>query len=309
MPDVDKTKDTEQKDFGIGIPMETPGFFLRGSAHLGWGMKNRLSRIFSPQTGRTVMLAFDHGYIMGPTSGLERMDLSIPPLVPHADCLMCTRGALQSCIHPEMTKPVVLRSSTGATVLRELSNEVIGVVLEDAIRLNASAVTAQAYVGAEYEKESLANVAYLVNEGNRYGIPTLGVTAVGKDMVRDARYLGLACRVVAELGVHFVKTYYCEPGFEQVVAGCPVPIVIAGGKKIPEVDALAMAYKAIDQGALGVDMGRNIFCADDPVAMIQAVRSVVHNNEKPDQALDLYNTLKSERAKATRGAASGRCKK
>lgn len=311
MPDVDKSKekDAEKKDFGRGIPMETPGYFLRGAAHLGWGMKNRLARIFSPQSGKTVMLAFDHGYIMGPTSGLERMDLAIPPLVPHADCLMCTRGALQSCINPEMNKPVVLRSTTGATVLKELSNEVIGVTLEDAVRLNAAAVTAQGYAGAVFEKEAFANMAYLINEGNRYGIPTLGVTAVGKDMARDARYLGLACRVLAELGCHFVKTYYCEPDFEDVVAGCPVPIVIAGGKKIPEKDALTMAYKAIDQGALGVDMGRNIFCADDPVAMIQAVRAVVHEGEKPDKALDLYHTLKGQGAKGKCGAKPGRCKK
>jgi putative autoinducer-2 (AI-2) aldolase len=307
LPDADKTKDVEKKDFSIGIPMETHGFFLRGSSNLGWGMKNRLARIFNQKTGKTVMLAFDHGYIMGPTSGLERMDLSIPPLVRHADCLMCTRGALQSCIKPEMCKSVVLRSSTGATVLRELSNEVIGVTLEDAVRLNAAAVTAQAYIGAEYEKESLANLAYLVNEGDRYGIPTLGVTAVGKDMVRDARYLGLACRVIAELGVHFVKTYYCEPGFEQVVAGCPVPVVIAGGKKIPEIDALTMAYKAIDQGALGVDMGRNIFCADDPVAMLNAVRAVVHENEKPDKALELYNALKVDGGKSACCPAKTQC--
>jgi len=221
--------------------------------------------------------------------------LAIPPLIPHADCLMCARGGLQSCIPPEASKPVVLRCSTGATVLKDLSKEVVGVTVEDAVRLNAAAVTAQAYIGEAGEQASLDNLAYLINEGNRYGVPTLGVTAVGKEMGRDARYLGLACRVIAELGVHFVKTYYCEPGFDEVVAGCPVPIVIAGGKKIPEPDALNMAYKAVDQGALGVDMGRNIFCADDPVAMIQAVRAVVHEDEKPDKALDMYNTLKGER--------------
>ncbi|MBN1343044.1 MAG: 3-hydroxy-5-phosphonooxypentane-2,4-dione thiolase [Phycisphaerae bacterium] len=306
MPDASTTSNDkgEQKDFGIGIPVETKGFFLKGSAHLGWGMQNRLSRIFNPESGRAVMLAFDHGYIMGPTTGLERIDLAIPPLAGYADCLMCSRGALQSCVPPELNKPVVMRASTGATVLKELSNEVIGVTVEDAVRLNASAVTAQAYVGAEGERASLANLAYLINEGNRYGMPTLGVTAVGKEMVRDSRYLGLACRVIAELGVHFVKTYYCDPGFDEVVAGCPVPIVIAGGKKIPEIDALTMAYKAIDQGASGVDMGRNIFCADDPVAMIQAVRAVVHKNEKPEKALELYNTLKCERSKACACAAS-----
>jgi len=294
MPDADKSKGKE-KNFGIGIPVETPGFFLKGSAHLDWGMKNRLSRIFNPKSGRTVMLAFDHGYIMGPTSGIERMDLAIPPLLPYTDCMMCTRGALRSCIPPETRKPTVLRCSTGATLLKDLSNEVLGVSIEDALRYDAAAVTTQVCIGAEYEKETLSNLATLASEAARYGVATLGVTAVGKEMVRDARYLGLASRVCAEVGAHFVKTYYCEPGFDEVVAGCPVPIVIAGGKKLPEPDALNMAYKAVDQGALGVDMGRNIFLADDPVAMIQAVRAVVHDNEKPDKALDLYNTLKSEK--------------
>jgi putative autoinducer-2 (AI-2) aldolase len=295
MPDADKPQGGgEEKNYGVGIPMETPGFFLKGSAHLYWGMKNRLSQIFNPKSGRTVMLAFDHGYIMGPTTGLERIDLVVPPLIPYVDCLMCTRGALRSCIGPEVRKPVVMRCSTGATVLKELSNEVIGVTVEEALALNASAITAQACIGAEYERETLENLAYLVNEGNRYGLPTLGVTAVGKEMVRDARYLGLACRVIAELGVHFVKTYYCEQGFEEVVAGCPVPVVIAGGKKLPELDALKMAYNAIDQGAMGVDMGRNIFAADDPAAMAQAVGAVVHQLFKPEQAFELYNDLKKK---------------
>ncbi len=294
MPDADKSQENGKKNYGVDIPMETPGFFLKGSAHLYWGMKNRLSRIFNPKSGRTVMLAFDHGYIMGPTTGLERIDLVVPPLIPYVDCLMCARGALRACISPEISKPVVMRCSTGATVLKDLSNEVIGVSVEEAVALNAAAITTQVCVGAEYERETLENLAYLINEGNRYGVPTLGVTAVGKEMVRDARYLGLACRVVAELGAHFVKTYYCEPDFDEVVAGCPVPIVIAGGKKLPELDALTMAYKAVDQGALGVDMGRNIFAADDPAAMAQAVGAVVHQLEKPEQAFQLYNDLKNQ---------------
>ncbi len=301
MPDLEKSAANDaqkKKDFGIGIPMETPGFFLRGSSHLNWGMKNRLSRIFNPKTGKTVMLAFDHGYIMGPTTGLERIDLTINPLIPYVDCLMCARGGLRTSIPPEVNKPVVLRCSTGATLLKDLSNEVIGVTLEDALRMNASAVTCQVCIGDEHEKETLDNLGYLVTEGNRYGMPTLGVTAVGKQMVRDSRYLGLACRVIAEVGAHFVKTYFCEQGFEEVVAGCPVPIVIAGGKKLPELDALTMAYKAIDQGAMGVDMGRNIFAGESPIAMAQAVAAVVHNNEKPDRAFEMYNTLKSELAKS-----------
>ncbi len=294
MAEADR-KESEKKDFHVDVPMQTPGFFLRGSAHLDWGMKNRLSRIFNPKTGRTVMLAFDHGYIMGPTSGLERMDLAIPPLIPFVDCLMCTRGAVKSCVCPATNKPVVLRCSTGATILKELSNELIGVAVEDAIRINAAAITTQVYIGGPCEKETLANLAALINEGNRYGIPTLGVTAVGHELVRDSRYLGLACRVIAELGCHFVKTYYCEPGFDEVVAGCPVPIVIAGGKKLPELDALKMAYKAVMQGAAGVDMGRNIFLADDPAAMTQAVHAVVHGNEKPERAFEMYNSLKADK--------------
>lgn len=294
-PGVQQSKTEKDKDFAIGVPQETFGYFLKGAAHLDWGMKNRLARIFNPKTGRTLMLAFDHGYIMGPTSGIERMDLRIPPLTEYVDCLMCTRGALRTCVDPNTRKPLVLRCSTGATVLKELSNEVLGVTIEDAIRYNASAITCQVCIGAQYEKETLNNLCTLINAGNAYGIPTLGVTAVGKELVRDARYLGLACRVIAELGAHFVKTYYCESGFEEVVAGCPVPIVIAGGKKIPELDALAMAFNAIDQGAAGVDMGRNIFLAEDPAAMSQAVHAVVHENLKPAEAYDLYQTLMHQR--------------
>jgi 3-hydroxy-5-phosphonooxypentane-2,4-dione thiolase len=295
---VDKDSSVvNDKNFAPEIPMDTPGFYLRGSAHLNWGMKNRLSRIFNPETGRTVMLAFDHGYIMGPTSGLERIDLAIPPLAEHVDCLMCARGTLRSCINPTVNKPVVMRCSTGATILKELSHEVIGVTVEDALRLNASAITTQVYIGGPGEKETLANLAYLINEGNRYGIPTLGVTAVGTELVRDSRYLSLACRVIAELGCHFVKTYYCDPGFEEVVASCPVPVVIAGGKKIPEKDAMEMAYKAINAGAAGVDMGRNIFCADDPAAMVKSVYAVVHKGLTPDQGVEMYNDLKSDNAK------------
>jgi putative autoinducer-2 (AI-2) aldolase len=298
MPDVlqPESKD-EQKNFSVGIPMDSHGFYLRGSAHLDWGMKNRLSRIFNPADGHTVMLAFDHGYFMGPTSGLERMDLAIPPLLPHVDCLMCTRGALRACISPEVNKPLVLRCSTGVSILKELSNEVIGVTVEDALRLNATAVTTQVFVGGPHERESLDNMARLINEGLRYGVPSLGVTAVGRELVRDARYLGLATRILAELGVHFVKTYYCEPGFDEVVAGCPVPIVIAGGKKLPELDALTMCFKAIQQGAAGVDMGRNIFLAEDPVAMAQAVAAVVHKKETAQGAYDLYQSLKGKGSK------------
>jgi len=294
MPDAEGNK--AAKNYGIGIPQETPGFHVKGSGSYDWGMKHRLTRIFNADTGRVVMLAFDHGYIMGPTTGLERVDLSIVPLIPYADVLMCTRGILRSVVPPQCAKPVALRTSAGATILTDLSKELIGVDVEDALRLNASAQAVMAYIGATHEHETLDVLTTTIDVGMKYGLPTLAVTAVGKEMVRDARYLGMACRICAELGAQFVKSYFCEPDFEQVTSACPVPIVIAGGKKIPEPDALILAYKAIDQGAAGVDMGRNIFGAEAPVAMIQAVRAVVHGGEKPDKALDLYQTLKSEQA-------------
>ncbi len=295
MADLDDIKDG--KDFGIGIPQENRPFFLKGSGALDWGMQNRLARIFSPETGKTVMLAFDHGYFQGPTTGIERIDLNINPLIPFADVLMCTRGALRSTIPAETAKPIVLRCSGGQSVHTELSNELIAVDIEDALRLGVAAMAAQIYIGAEFEHKSIANIVKLIDTGTRYGIPTLAVTGVGRDMVRDARYFGLATRIAAELGAHYIKTYFVEEGFERVVAGCPVPIVIAGGKKLPELEALEMARKAIDQGAAGVDMGRNIFQSESPVAMIQAVRAVVHGGESPEKAFDLFETLKGEMAR------------
>jgi len=207
--------------------------------------------------------------------------------------LMCTRGALRSCIPPTTQKPVVLRASAGQSILTELSNELVAVSIEDAIRLDAAALAAQVYIGAEYEHKSIGNVIKLIDMGSKYGIPTLAVTGVGADMTRDQRYFSLATRICAEIGAHYVKSYYFEPGFEKVVAGCPVPIVIAGGKKLPELEALEMAYKAVDQGAAGVDMGRNIFQSDCPVGMIQAVGAVVHKNEKPEQAIKIYEDIKA----------------
>ena len=291
MPDMDEIKEGNQ--YHTNISQKTEGFFLKGSNSLEWGMKDRLARIFRPSSGRTVMLAFDHGYIMGPTSGLERMDLTIVPLIPYADCLMCTRGALRTIVPPTAGKPISLRYSAGSTVLTELNDECV-MDIEEAVRLNASLLAVMVGVGDKYEALTIRNLTRTVDMGTRYGIPTLGVTAVGKDMARDARYLSMASRVCAENGAHVVKTYFCE-NFEQVTACCPVPIVLAGGKKMPELDALTMAYQAIDQGASGVDMGRNVFQAGDPIAMIQAVGAVVHELEKPDKAFDLYNTLKNEK--------------
>jgi len=291
MPDMDEIKEASQ--YNAQIAQKTQGFFLKGSNSLEWGMKDRLARIFSPVSGRTVMLAFDHGYIMGPTSGLERMDLTILPLIEYADCIMCTRGALRTLVPPTAGKPVSLRYSAGSTVLTELNDECV-MDIEEAVRLNASLLAVMVAVGDKFEAITIRNLTRAVDMGTRYGIPTLGVTAVGKDMARDARYLSMASRVCAENGAHVVKTYFCK-NFEQVASTCPVPIVLAGGKKLPELDALSMAYQAIDQGASGVDMGRNIFQAGDPIAMIQAVRSVVHDREKPEKAYELYNTLKNEK--------------
>jgi len=288
---ADKDSIQELHNYHLNIPLQSESFGLRGSNSLDWGMKNRLSNIFRPETGRTVMLAIDHGYFLGPTMGLERIDVTIVPLLPYADTLMCTRGILRSTIPPTFTRGIVLRSSGGPSILKELSNEEIAVDIEDAIRLNVAALAVQVFVGGEHETKSIHNLTRLVDMGNRYGIPVLGVTAVGKEMVRDAKYMRLATRICAELGASYVKTYYVAEGFETVTASCPVPIVIAGGKKIPELDALKMAYNAIQQGAAGVDMGRNVFQSQAPAAMIQAVGKIVHKKMKPEEAYEVYQTL------------------
>jgi 3-hydroxy-5-phosphonooxypentane-2,4-dione thiolase len=295
----------EAKQFYEHIPMQTPGFFLRGAGALDWGMKNRLARIFNPDTARTVMLAIDHGYFQGPTTGLERVDLNIVPLMPLADALMLTRGMLRSTVPPAITKPIVMRCSGGPSILKELSNEELAVDIEDAIRMNVAALTVQVFIGGEFETRSVHNMTRLIDSGMRYGIPTMAVTAVGKELTRDAQYLRLACRICAELGAQIVKTYYCPEGFETVTASCPVPIVMAGGKKLPELDALTMAYNAVAQGAAGVDMGRNIFQSDAPRAMMQAVHQVVHNQLRPKEAYDLFRTLKQDEARATQHATTG----
>ena len=259
---------------------------------MDWGMKNRLSRIIKPESGHCVMLAVDHGYFQGPTTGLRNLAKTVDPLLPYADALMITRGAIRNWIAPEVDVPIILRVSGGQTILKELSNEVITTSIEDAIRINASAITCSVYIGGEYEKETIANLAQLVDEGEKYGIPVLAVTAVGKDMARDSRFLGLASRVCVEMGTHIVKTYYTE-NFSDVVEACGnVPVVIAGGKKIPEMDALQMAFNAISDGASGVDMGRNIFQSDNPVGMIQAVRSIVHDGNSVQDAYEIYERSK-----------------
>lgn len=286
---------TESKNFYLDTPARNEAFFLKGSGALDWGMQNRLARIFNPASGRTVMLAIDHGYFQGPTTGLERVDVNIVPLIPYCNALMLTRGILRSIIPSSFSHGVVLRASGGPSILKELSNEQLAIDVEDAARLNVAAMAVQVYIGGEYETQTIHNLTRLVDAGLRYGIPTLGVTAVGKNMTRDARYISLACRIIAELGAQVVKTYFVSEGFETVTASCPVPVVMAGGKKLPELDALRMASAAVQQGASGVDMGRNIFQSDAPAAMIQAVGKVVHEGMKPEQAYDFFQTLKHEK--------------
>ncbi len=262
---------------------------------MNWGMKNRLTRIFDQRSDKTVMLAVDHGYFQGPTTGLRKPRETIMPLLPYSDCLFVTRGILRNCISPTTNTPIFLRVSGGPSVLGELSNEDITTSMKEALRLNAVGVGVSIFVGEKNEDRAISNLGRVVNEAEEYGMPVLAITAVGKEMERDARYLGLACRIAAEIGAHMVKTYYCAQDFDKVVEGCPVPIVIAGGKKILEKDALQMAYNAVSQGAAGVDMGRNIFQSENPVAMIQAIRSVVHDNYSVDEAFELFNKLKNQK--------------
>ena len=255
---------------------------------MDWGMQNRLAKIIRPKDSRCLMLAVDHGYFLGPTERLEVPRRVINPLLPYADSLMLTRGILRTSVDPKYDIPIVLRVSGATSIIGEdLSKEIITTSIEEAIRLNASCLALSIFVGSKYEHQTLANLARLVDEGEKYEIPVLAVTAVGKEMARDARYLGLACRIAAELGAHVVKTYYCD-NFERVVEGCPVPLIIAGGKKLPEPDALKLAHDAMTHGAAGVDMGRNIWQSDWPVAMIKAVQAIVHKNADTKEAYDIF---------------------
>jgi 3-hydroxy-5-phosphonooxypentane-2,4-dione thiolase len=285
MPEADSAA---ERAFHPEIPPPARPSLVRGADGYDWGMQNRLGRIFRPGSGRTVMLAFDHGYFQGPTTGLERIDLSIAPLADHADALMCTRGVLRTSIPAGTEAAVVIRASGGPSILKDLSDERIAVAVEDAARINAAAMAVQVFVGGEHETQSVHNMTRLVDAGLRVGIPVLGVTAVGRELTRDARYLRLACRICAELGAQFVKTYYCEDDFDTVVASCPVPVVMAGGRKLPEPEALQMVHRAIEAGAAGVDMGRNVFQSDAPVAMLRAVRAIVHDGASPSDAHDIY---------------------
>lgn len=287
MADLDGLK--VSKDYHVGVPFaNSNGFYLKGINSLDWGMKKHMSNIFNPKSGNTVMFAFDHGYFMGSTSGLERLDLLLPQLAPYVDCFMGTRGAIRTCLAPELAKSVALRVSSGSSMLQDdLSHEIVAVDIEDAIRMNADCMAVQTFIGADGQLASIENLSKVINAGMRYSIPTLGVCAVGKDMARTERFFKLATRIIAEMGCQIVKTYDCE-NFEEVVAACPVPIVVAGGKKLPERDALAMAYNVIQKGAHGVDMGRNIFQSLHPVAMAQAVNKVVHEGFTDAEAWEFF---------------------
>lgn len=286
MPEADSV--TAER-FSAGVAQHQNSYQLKGSAALDWGMQNRLSRIFDPADNRTVMLAIDHGYFQGPTAGLERVDLDIVPLLEHADALMLTRGILRSVIPPTLRAGVVLRASGGPSVVgADLSNERLAVDAEEATRLGACALAVQVFVGGAFETQTVTNLNKAVDVGNRLGIPVIGVTAVGRELTRDARYLRLATRICAEMGARIVKTYYCDEGFDTVTAACPVPIVMAGGKKVAEIDALRTAYRAVSEGAAGVDMGRNVFQSAEPAAMIEAVRGVVHLGLSPEEAYEAH---------------------
>ena len=277
------------KDYHVDTPFANQnGFYLKGCNSLDWGMKKHLSNIFNPKSGNTVMFAFDHGYFMGSTAGLERLDLLLPQLAPYVDCFMGTRGAIRTCVAPELAKSIALRVTSGSSMLQEdLSHEVVAVNIEDAIRMNADCMAVQTFIGADGQLSSLDNLNQVINAGMRYSVPTLGVCAVGEDMARTDRFFKLATRIIAEMGVQIVKTYDCE-NFEEVAAACPVPIVVAGGKKLPEDEAMALAYNVMRKGAHGVDMGRNIFQSEHPVEMAMAVGKIVHEGFTDKEALEFF---------------------
>jgi len=266
---------------------------------LDWGLQNRISRIIKPNDNRALMLAVDHGYFLGPTEKLEIPKKTIAPILKYCDSIMLTRGVQRTSVDPKSTVPIVLRVSGGSSIIGEdLSNEQITVSIKDAIRLNASALAMSVFVGSKYEQQTIVNLGKLVNEAVEYDIPVLAVTAVGKEIgQKDARYLSLACRIAAEQGAHIVKTYYCK-NFEKVVESCPVPIIVAGGKKMAERDALELTYNSIKHGAVGVDMGRNIWQSDNPVPMIRAVRAIIHGNANVSEAYELYKNFCKSKPKS-----------
>ena len=266
---------------------------IKGADNLGWGMKNRLSRLIKPD-GHCQFLPIDHGYFQGPTRCLERPGDTVRDLLPYADGLFVTRGVLRSCIDPHVNTPIILRVSGGASVIGEdLSDEIITTCVEEMIRLNVAAVGLSIFVGTDYERQTLESLALLVNECEDYRIPVMAVTAVGKELEkRTARYLALSCRIAAELGAKIVKTYYCPEDFEKVTNGCPVPVVMAGGPKCEtELEVFDFVYDGMQKGAIGVNLGRNVWQNPHPVAMMGALNAVVHDEATPKQAFDLFKSL------------------
>ena len=291
MADVDGLKIA--KDYKVDVPFANQGdFHVKGAGSLDWGMKKHLSNIFDPVSGNTVMFAFDHGYFMGSTAGLEGLDVLLPQLIPYVDVLMGTRGAIRTCVPADCRKGIALRTTSGSSMLNDdLSHEVLAVDIEDVIRMNADCMAIQTFIGADGPLSSLDNLSKAVNAGMRYSVPVMGVVAVGKQMERTGRFFKLATRILAELGANIIKTYNCED-FEEVVAACPVPIVVAGGKKLPEKEALELAYEVISKGARGVDMGRNIFQSQNPAVMAQAVNMVVHKVATAEEAYEFFQDNK-----------------
>lgn len=287
MADLDNLK--VAKDYYVSTPPVTAGeFYVKGANNLDWGMKKHLSNIFDPVSGNTVMFAFDHGYFMGSTAGLERLDILLPKIIDDVDVLMGTRGMLRTTVNPASRKGIALRSTSGSSMLQDdLSFEVNAVDIEDAIRMNADCLAVQTFIGAQGQLSSIDNLSQTINMGMRYSIPTMGVIAVGKEMERTDKFFKLATRIVAEMGANIIKSYYCD-NFEEVVAACPVPIVIAGGKKTSEREALTLAYNAISRGAKGVDMGRNIFQSPHPAAMAKAIRKIVHEKFTDKEAYEFF---------------------
>jgi putative autoinducer-2 (AI-2) aldolase len=279
----------KNEDLSMNNIFDNKSFFLKGTDHMGWGIKNRMSRIFNPKTGRTVMLAFDHGSILDTTAGFDRLDLSIQPLIHIADSIMCTRGIVRTVLSPSTRKPVCLRFSAASTVLSELNNDTV-LDIEDAIRLNASALGVTVALGDKYEAKTIRNLVVAADGGYKYDIPVIGITSINKQD-SDAAYYAMVARVCAENGANIVKTYYTEKNFSRIINKCPVPIIVAGGKKMPEQKFLEFCYRAIAEGATGIDVGRNVFQASSPVAMIKAVSSIVHDSLLPEDAFQLYREL------------------
>jgi len=270
--------------------------WIKGVENVDWGMRNRLSRLIK-QDGHCQFLPIDHGYFQGPTRCLERPGETIRELLPYADGLFVTRGVLRSAVDPDVGTPIILRISGGTSVIgKDLANEILTTSIEEIVRLNVAAVGLSIFVGSDYEKETLDSLAMIINECEDYGIPVMAVTAVGKELgKRTARYLALSCRIAAELGAKIVKTYYCDEDFDKVTNGCPVPVVMAGGPKCEtELEVFDFVYDGIQKGAIGVNLGRNVWQNPHPAAMMRALNAVVHDNATPKQAFDLFETIRNE---------------